>query len=61
MAEKVAADTKTRVVTYIVSTTVTYNKDEVWQKNVRLIRKILKETIMAYSEMKILKIESKEG
>ena len=60
MAEKVTADTKTRTVTYIVSTTVTYDKDTIWQKNVRLIRKILKETIMQYPEMKILKIESKE-
>ena len=48
-----------KTMTYTVITSITYDTEGSWLKNVRTIRKILKETIGKYPDMKVLKIDSK--
>lgn len=52
---------ETKKVTFIVSVDVAYDSEHAWQRNVRIVRKTVKETILAQGNMKILKIDSKEG
>ena len=50
---------KTVVFTVVVS--VVFEGDRPWQKNVRIVRKELKERIGSYPDMKVLSIDTKEG
>lgn len=53
----VGAESKT--MTYTVITSIVYDSEHAWLRNVREIRKIIKTTIMKYPGMKIIKIDSK--
>ncbi len=54
-------DEKRKTVVFTVVTSVTFTEEIAWQKDVRQIRKILKEEIGKCHNMKVLKIDSKEG
>jgi hypothetical protein len=50
-----------KTITFTVMVSIASKDEHSWLKNVRLVRKELKENIGRYSDMKILKIDSKEG
>lgn len=50
---------KTIIFTVVVS--VVHDNENSWLRSIRAIRKILKEQIGRVPEMKVLKIDSKEG
>jgi len=50
-----------KTIVFTVITSIAYIDENAWQKDVRQIRRILKETIGSCPNMKVLKIDSKEG
>ena len=50
-----------KTIVFTVAVSVEYESEHSWQKGVKEIRKILKKTIGNVPEMKVLKIDSKEG
>jgi hypothetical protein len=50
-----------KTIVFTVAVSVEHESEHSWQKGVREIRKILKETIGNVPQLKVLKIDTKEG
>lgn len=50
-----------KIITFTVVASISSESEQSWLKSVRQIRKILKEEIGKAPEVKVLKIDSKEG
>jgi hypothetical protein len=48
-------------VTFVVSVSITNDGDGIWQKEIRKIRKILKDQIGSIPNAKVIKIDTREG
>jgi len=50
-----------KTVTFTVIVSIANDTENVWQKDIRKVRKILKEQIGSIPAVKVLKIDTKEG
>jgi len=50
-----------KTVTFTVVASIVVDGNRIWQKNIREVRRILKEQIGSIPDVKVIKIDTKEG